>query len=384
MRGALQIGSVRGISLRLHFSFLLVLPLLAFLFARQLTTAARLADVPPEALSGYPFIWGLGLAIALFLGVLIHELAHAFYALRTGGQVRSITLLMIGGVSEVTEPPKRLRDEALMALVGPLVSLALGVGFLLLFRLVRESLPSFNARFALFYLGQINLMLGLFNLLPAFPMDGGRVLRAMLASRLGMARGTQIAATLGKGFAIFFAVTGILTFNFVLLFVAYFVYLGALSESRQVQVRTLLGKVTLRDLVLRSTTTAEGVEPVSQVAERMLAERRTALPVVEGDQVVGMTTLQDVQAVPPEQRPQKRTRDITRTVPLISIEDEVWQAVRKLEQAGLSQLPVVQEGRLIGVLRHEDVMRGLKLQELQDSQRQPPRPPLRSDGEIPV
>ena len=383
MRGAFRIGSVGGIPIRLHFSFLLVLPLLGYLFARQLRAAAEVAGVPAWELGGHPYLWGLGLVVALFGCVLLHELAHAFYALYRGGKVRGITLLMIGGVSEVTEPPSRLKDEAVMALVGPLTSLALGgIGYALF--LLAGDLRSFNVKFALFYLAQINVMLGLFNLLPAFPMDGGRILRAILASRLGLARGTRIAATLGKGFAALFALVGLFTFNFVLLFIAYFIYLGAEGEARQVLVKAMLGHTTIREMMTTGgTASVDADDTVARVAERMLAERRLGLPVVEGGRVVGVALLRDVQAVPPEQRELLPARAIIHPATGLSPDTDVWQALRTLEETGLPQLPVVEDGRLVGVLRRDDVARGLQFQELAQSQRHP-RLPLRGGGEVPA
>ncbi|HZI06784.1 MAG TPA: site-2 protease family protein, partial [Archangium sp.] len=196
MRGAFQIASLRGIPIRVHYSFLLVLPFLAWLFGQAFRAAAVAADVPPAALRGHPVLWGLGLAVALFLAVLVHELAHSLYALRKGGEVSDITLLMIGGVSRITRMPEGPRHEALMALAGPVTSLVLGGLFLGVHGLL-EGARSFNLRFAFFYLGSLNIFLGIFNLLPAFPMDGGRILRALLTGRLGRVRATQTAGLIG-------------------------------------------------------------------------------------------------------------------------------------------------------------------------------------------
>jgi hypothetical protein len=116
--GAIRIGRIRGIDIRVHFTFLLVLPFLAFSFARAFLAAALAAGIPPQLLRGSPWLWGMALAVALFGSVLLHELAHSLYGVRKGGEIRGITLLMIGGVSEVTEMPPRPRDEAIMALLG--------------------------------------------------------------------------------------------------------------------------------------------------------------------------------------------------------------------------------------------------------------------------
>jgi Zn-dependent protease len=228
--GGFKIGTIRGIPIRVHITFLIVLPILAVGFARTFRVAAHLAEVPPEKVTGSPFLWGVGMALALFLSVLLHELGHSLYSIRKGGKVRDITLLMIGGVSQMSEMPREPRHEAMMALVGPLVSLGLGV---LLYGLHALSAgTSFGIQFGLFYLAGLNLFLGLFNLLPAFPMDGGRILRGVLTPRLGALRATRIAATVGKVFAVLFGIWGLLTLNLILVLIGFFVFVGAQSEQR--------------------------------------------------------------------------------------------------------------------------------------------------------
>ncbi|MHB8873327.1 MAG: site-2 protease family protein [Myxococcaceae bacterium] len=362
MRGSIRIGSVRGVQLRIHFSFLLILPVLAFLFGQVFANAARAAQVPPEELVGSPLLWGLGIAVALFLAVLVHELAHTLYGQARGAKVRDITLLMIGGVSTMTEAPKKPGDEAIMAFVGPLASLVIAGIFFGIYQLLGEA--SFNLRFAVFYLAQMNLILGLFNLLPAFPMDGGRVLRALLAGRLGMVRGTQIAATLGKGFAALLGIFGVLSFNIILMFIAYFVYVGAEGEARQVGLRAAIGHLPVRSMMRPLTASVYTSDPVAVAAEKMLSERRLGLPVIDGVGAVGMVTLEQVVRVPPEERFARRVSEIVVPAKSLSPNDEVWDAMQALQASNLPQLPVVEDGRLVGTLRLEDVMRGLRLHQL--------------------
>ena len=374
MNGSFRVGKVRGIQIRIHFSFLLILPFLALVFGRAFVNAARLADVPPGQLAGSPLFWGLGVAVALFLAVLVHELAHALYGQAKGAQVRDITLLMIGGVSSMTEMPKKLKDEAVMAAVGPLTSLLLGALFYGLYKVTGTA--SFNLRFALFYVAQLNLALGVFNLIPAFPMDGGRVLRALLAGRFGLVQGTRVAATLGKAIAGLLAVLGILGFNLVLLFIAYFVYIGADGEARQVVLRAALGHVPVRDMMLASTTSVDVADSVAAAAEKMVQERQLAFPVTDGERVVGVLSLQQVARVPQAERAVVRVRAVVTEVAPLSPGDEVWDGVRALEKANVPQLPVVDAGKLVGALRLDDVLRGLQLHQLL----QPRRPEWRWPG----
>jgi Zn-dependent protease len=297
-----KIGSIRGIPIRIHFTFLLILPLLAFAFSRAFREAARVAEVPANEL-GSPLLWGLGLALALFLSVLLHELAHSLYALRKGGQVRDITLMMVGGVSQISEMPREPRHEAIMAFAGPLTSIVLGVVLFGVHALIADT-PSFQLRFATFYLGGLNLFLGFFNLLPAFPMDGGRILRALLSGRLGIVKATRISAGLGKVFAVLFGIWGLATMNVLLMLIGVFVYMGAEGEKRAVMVKSLIGRMRVRDLM----------------ASRELAD-----------------------------------------APAISPDDDAATALRIMNETDASHLAVIDaDGTRLGSLDREDIIRGLK------------------------
>src|SRR5512138_3799845 len=370
MSGSIRIGTIRGIPIRIHVTFLVVLPLLAWGFGRVFSEAARLAGIPPSELRGAPVLWGLVVALALFLSVLVHELAHSLYALRKGGRVRDITLLMIGGVSQISEPPRTGRQEAIMALVGPLTSLALGVVFAAAARAVRGS-PFFDLRF----------VLGAFNLLPAFPMDGGRVLRGFLADRMGLPRATRIAAGLGKAFAIAFAVLAFFSANLLLMVVAFFVYVGAESESRGVLVKAFLGEIRVKDLVRSRPEPVDAFTSLYDLGERMLRERRLAYPVAEGGRVVGVATLEDVRKVPLEERGRMTVGEVARRVQPLQARDHATEAMRALAEAGLPVLPVVDGAAPAGVLGRQDLARGLQLVELEATQH-PPGPPAQARGPL--
>lgn len=184
-----------------------------------------------------------------------------------------------------------------MAFVGPLTSLVLGGVFYALYRVADTTL--FNLRFAVFHLAYLNVVLGLFNLLPAFPMDGGRILRGVLAERWGLLRATRVAARAGKAFAVLFAIAGFVSVNLLLMAIAFFVYVGAEAESRNVLVKAVLGHIRVRDLMGSQPRPVEPSLSVFEVGERMLRERRVAFPVVEGGNVLGVVGLEDVQRVPP-------------------------------------------------------------------------------------
>jgi len=379
--GGFRIGTIKGIPIRVHYSFLLILPFLAYQFGLLFRSAASHAGVPQEMIQGNPFIWGLGLALALFASVLIHELAHSLYALKKGGRVRDITLLMIGGVSNLTTPPKTTRQEAVMALIGPLTSLFLAAVFYAANRVV-AGLGSFGLQFALFYLAEMNLFLGLFNLLPAFPMDGGRVARALLAERYGVVRATQIAAGLGKSFAVLFGIIGLFSFNLVLIIIAFFIFLGAEGESRSVLIKAMMGHVRVRDLMSPSYGFVSPEQSVYDAAEQMLRDRRLAFPVGENGRVAGLLTESAVEKVPPNERRLTPVGKVMQSVQTVGSDDDLGRALQLMGAGDVALLPVVQDGEMIGILQRSDVMRGLKLQELEASQRQTPT--YRSDRHLHV
>ncbi len=361
---AFKIGSVRGIPVRIHITFLFILPFLAWAFSNVLGMAAKAADVPPEAL-GQPLLWGLGLALALFASVLLHELAHALYAVKKGGEVKDIILMMIGGVSRLEKAPSTPKHEAIMAAAGPAVSLGIGAACLGLWALL-AGLESFSLRFAVFYLGQLNIFLGIFNLLPAFPMDGGRITRSLLTGRLGRVRATHVAGTLGKGFAILFGLLGVFSGNFFLLIIALFVFMGAEGERRQVVVEDALKGLTVRDLMSGSLTPLSPHANAEEIGRRMKFERRTTLPVGDGmGGVEGVVTLAQLRGVHPSQRLEKTARDLAVKVEPVTVDEDAWAALRKLYAKRLSELPVVENGLVVGMLRQADVAKVMELRALE-------------------
>lgn len=369
-RHGFQIGTVRGIPIRIHYTFLIILPFLAYVFGQNFVGAARLAGLPADRLSGSPWLWGLLVAGALFASVLVHEVAHSLYGLSHGAKVRSITLLMIGGVSEMTEPPKRPSEEAWMALAGPAASLAIGVVFLAL-SWASKGLASFNVRFALFYLAELNLFVGFFNLLPAFPMDGGRILRGVLVRSQGPVRATQLAATAGKGFAILFAIWGFFTANFILLLIAFFVFVGAEGEQQAVMTRALLGELRVSELMKPPPTSVQPDVTLFEVGERMLREKRLSFPVADAGRVLGTVTYDAVERVPLDQRRQTRARDGMVQAATVAPSESVSDVLRLFSKRRTNSLWVMDEDRLVGMLTRLDVARGLQLRELATSQHPP-------------
>jgi Zn-dependent protease/CBS domain-containing protein len=359
-RGSFRIASFRGIPIRIHISLLLALPLLSLLFGGVFQQAGLAAGIPQEQLGGERFVWGLLVAVGLFASVLVHELAHVFYALRTGGEVRSITLMIVGGVSEVTELPRRHRDEVLMALVGPLASVGLaGLFFGALFLL--PPMRSFALPFSLFYLASLNLILGLFNLVPAFPMDGGRILRGLLAGRFGLVRATQVSAWVGMGFAVLFVLVGLFTLNIMLAIIGVFVFSGAGNEFRQVMTRSALEKLRVEQMMTPRFHGLDVDTSLDEALAELRHERRVALPLTELERPVGWVVLGDLLQVPEAERASRTVRELLKPAAVVAPGDDGWTALRRMVEAQPPLLLVLEQGRLVGTLDGNDIHAALAL-----------------------
>lgn len=353
-RGSFQVASFRGIPIRIHFSLILILPLLALGYGGVVRQAGRMAGTPMSLGLGTSIFWGLCVAVCLFVSVLIHELAHVLYALRTGGKVRSITLMIVGGVSEVTELPRRSRDEALMALVGPLTSIGLGVLLFVALWLL-PGLHAFTLRFAISYLAGLNLFLGAFNLVPAFPLDGGRILRGLLAGRMGVVRATRVASVVGKVFAGLFFLVSLFTFNPFLAFISLLVYTGAESEARQVLVRAVLEKLQVEQVMSPRFHGVELDTPLHEALGELRRAKQLALPATDAEHSVGWVVLADLMRVPESERPLHTVREHVRPAVVVAPSDDAWSAMRKMVETQPPLLLVLEQGRLVGTVDGNDL-----------------------------
>ena len=234
---------------------------------------------------------GVGFMLALFTCVVLHELGHALTARRYGIRTRDIVLLPIGGVARLERIPEEPIKELLVAIAGPAVNVVIAAGLFVVLTST-GSPPSLDAVGFVRapFLERVmwtNVLLVLFNLLPAFPMDGGRMLRAVLAMRLEYVRATQIAATVGQGMAFLFGLVGLVTGQPMLVFVALFVWIGAAQESSFAQMKAALGGIPVRRLMITDFRALHPADTLQRAIELTLATTQRDFPVVEGDRVVG-------------------------------------------------------------------------------------------------
>ncbi|MEF8886967.1 MAG: M50 family metallopeptidase [Haloarculaceae archaeon] len=368
MRG-FRIGSAFGIPVRLNWSFLVVLPFFAAFIAWDITALtevinqvfATTIDSAQLNRGALPLALGLASALGLFAGVLLHEFGHSLVALRYGYEIESITLWLLGGVASFEEFPEDWRHELVIAVAGPVVSVLVGVGSYAVFLGLPAGLDP--ARFVLGYLALLNVVLAVFNLLPAFPMDGGRILRALLARNQPRAQATQQAASVGKVFAFGLALLGLFA-NFFLILLAFFIYIAASSEAQQTSLRAAFEGVTVRDVMTpadRLMTVDRGAS-VADLLNRMFEERHTGYPVVQNGALVGMVTLDDASGVNEVERDAYRVEDVMTTeVPTIGPGADAMEAFERMQEHGVGRLPVVDDGDIVGIISRTDLMRAFDI-----------------------
>ena len=365
MRG-IKIGSGFGIPIRLNWTFLLVLPLFAYLIGGQVGTIAEVMnetaglgiDAGAVAAGNTPWILGLTAAVGLFVGVLLHEFGHSLVAMRYGYEIDSITLWLLGGLASFAEFPEDWRHEFWIAIAGPLVSVAVGVAC---YGVVLVAAGGSNAVLFVFgYLALLNVVLAVFNMLPAFPMDGGRVLRALLARNQPHAQATQRAAAVGKVFAFLMGIVGLFTFQLLLIVLAFFVYIAASGEAQQTTLKAAFEDVTVADVMTPRDDlhTVPEDASVADLMSRMFEERHTGYPVLDGDELVGMVTLEDARSVREVERDAYRVDDVMATdVVGVDPDADALSALQAMQQNGVGRLPVIDaDGKLVGLISRSDLM----------------------------
>lgn len=361
-----RIGSAFGIPIKLDITFLLVLPLFAWLIGSQIGQWSGILndlwglglDAGALTTGSLPWIIGSIAAIGLFVGVILHELGHSVVAIHFGYPIDSITLWILGGIAQLSEQPEDWKHEFLIAIAGPVVSVLLGIISFVAVFIVPPSLDVL--RFIFGYLALVNVTLAVFNLLPGFPMDGGRVLRALLARTRPFARATQIAAEVGKAVAILLGLLGLFGGNLILIAIAFFIFIGASGESQRTVMNAAFQDVTVEDVMTPSTDldTVRVDQTVAELVDAMFRKRHTGFPVEQDDQIVGMVTLDDARTVEPVERDAFLVEDVMSTelytVPRYS---NAMDALETMQGNKVGRLLVVDEnGAVVGLISRTDVM----------------------------
>ena len=364
MRG-IRIGSAFGIPIKLDLTFLIVLPLFAWLIGNDVGQLVGVLndlfgsaiDVGPLTAGSMQWVLGAAAAIGLFFCVLLHEFGHSLVAMRYGYEIDSITLWLFGGVASFAEMPEDWKQELLIAVAGPIVSVALGVLSYAAFAVLPSALDP--VKFVVGYLALTNIVLAVFNMLPGFPMDGGRVLRALLARTRPHARATQIAAEVGKVFAFLLGLFGLFA-NLFLVALAFFIYIGASSEAQQTVMKAAFQDVTVRDVMTprQDLDVVSEHTSVAELLERMFTERHTGYPVMDGDRLVGMVTLSDARSIKEVERDAYRVGDVmANDLATISPDADAMTAIEQMQKNDVGRLPVVDdEGEVVGLISRSDLV----------------------------
>jgi Zn-dependent protease/predicted transcriptional regulator len=353
MKWSTKIGTFAGIDVYVHTTFLILIAWVALAHWRIGHSAAA-------ALEGVAFV------LALFTCVVLHEFGHALTARRFGIKTRDITLLPIGGLARLERMPDDPRQELWVALAGPAVNVVIAVALFTVLQVTGTSTPlstldvasgSFLERLMI-----VNVFLVAFNMLPAFPMDGGRVLRAMLAIRMDYIRATQIAANIGQSMALVFGVLG-LFFNPFLVFIALFVWMGAGQEAAMTQMKAALGGIPLERVMITDFRTLSPHDSLARAVDLLLSGAQQDFPVVEDGAVVGILTRADLFAALARQEQQSPVGGVMRRNFLTADPaDMIDVAFQRLQGHECHTIPVVRRGALIGLLTMDNVGEFLRVQ----------------------
>ena len=366
MRSSLQLGQVASIKIGIHYTWLFAFALIAWSLA-----IGYFPSLVPGA--GELTYWTLGViaSLLLFASVLVHELSHSLVARTRGLKVDSITLFIFGGVSNLTSEPMTPGDEFFVAVVGPISSIVLAGVFWLL----GQALPSASPVGAVVgYLAFINLLLGGFNLLPGFPLDGGRVLRSLVWGATGnLRRATAVASYAGQAVGWLLIVWGfarLLSGDFLggvwTAFIGWFLNTAAESTRHDEAQRETLRGVPVSSLVDEAPALATaGLSVQDFVFEHVLQGGHRALPIVDDGQLIGIVTLGDAKKLPQDAWATTPVARIMTSMPLKTVtpETELSVAIGLMAESGLHQLPVLQDGRVVGMLSRADIMRFLQLRQ---------------------
>ena len=363
MKWSLKLARVAGVDIFVHVTFAILIFWIAIGAWRQEGSIEAVAR-------------GLAFMLGLFTCVVLHELGHALAARRYGIRTRDITLLPIGGMARLERMPEQPSQEFVVALAGPAVNLVIATLLGILLNLTGswnpEAEPNLLRGPLLQGLLVVNVVLFVFNLLPAFPMDGGRALRALLASRMDYVRATNIAAHLGQAMALLFGMLGLFG-NPLLVFIALFVWIGAAAEASLVQARAALAGVPVAAAMVADFASVSSSDSLEYVADLTLAGSQKDFPVVDHGELRGLLTQEDLLTALARGDHQTRVASAMRTgVPTVDSHEMLESAFTRFAEAPAGTLPVMHAGRFVGLLTMDNVGEFLRIKSAREGHRTGP------------
>lgn len=363
MPSSIRLFNLFGIPLKMHITFPLILLWGVFVFGFSAT-----------GFSATGALFGLIVTLLLFVIVVLHELGHSLAALYYDIPVQEIVMLPIGGVARISEIPEESSKELAIAAAGPAVNFAIA-GLLYLLNAVGlvpldlanpaemlTNVENITVGNVLGYLWYTNLFLAAFNLIPAFPLDGGRILRAGLGTIMSFPRATQIAAFIGQGFAFLLGFLGFISGNLFLIIIAFFVYIGANQENSQAQRRNLLGDLEVAGAYSREVQTLDPQTPLRTAIEKTLTSFQQDFPVLEDGRLVGLLPYKGILQAASNQQPDVPVRQVMETdFQTASPYDELFDIQNRMMESQIEALPIVDGERLVGLLTLRDVREAMQL-----------------------
>jgi Zn-dependent protease len=360
----IQLFRLGGIQIIIDYSWFVIFILVVSTMAESYFPA-----VQQQFSTAQYWIMGLCAAILFFASVLLHELAHSFVAIKCGVQVMAIRLFIFGGLAQVASEPESGRHEFLIALAGPAVSMLLGFGFGSLYGMMLLAGSLGPAAAVAWYLAAANFLLGVFNMIPGFPLDGGRILRAILWDRwANLTRATRVVSQIGNAFALFLIFLGILLFLLEQSLVSglWFVLIGlfmkqsAAGSFQAVVIRESLAGFQIRQVMKENVISVDWLNSLEElVSDYIYKHQFTNFPVFNRGELVGMVSLGQVKAVPKELWMFKQVRDIMtpiEQVPYLRPSDDATEAFKRMVTEDLDRMPVLEGGKLVGIVSRRDLM----------------------------
>jgi Zn-dependent protease len=362
MNNAIKLFKIKGIDIKMHFTFPLILVWAALSFGYFRGAGLEGA------------VYGVVVTSLVFLIVVLHELGHSLAALNYDIPVKQIVLLPIGGVAQLEEIPEDPKKELVIAAAGPLVNGLLAILLVILAPLFGQNLAwggllelptslgvlSFNSIFS--YIFTTNLFIGIFNLIPAYPMDGGRILRALLATRLSYLSATRVAVVIGQLLSWGFGLVGFLTGNFFLIILAIFIYTGAGQEGRMIQVKDVLGDLRVEQAYSRKVQSINLNEPLETALKATLNSFQSSFPICDQGELTGMLPYSVLVKSLEKKDLQTPIRVVMQKgIRPVKPQDKLIEVQKRMTLEKLDSIPVVDESGFLGMITSQDLNEAYRL-----------------------
>jgi len=364
MKRSFRLGKILGIPVEINYTWFIIFGLITWTLAR-----GYFPYVLPQYSALTHLIMAVIAAILLFLSLLLHELSHSIVAIKSALPIKGITLFIFGGVAHMTKEPPDPKTEFKMAIAGPLCSFALSFFFWIITNILYNLKIAPPVVAITNYLFILNGLVAIFNLIPGFPLDGGRIFRAGLWSYLkDLKKATRIASNFGKGFAYFLMFVGLFEIfkfgalipGFWLIFIGFFLLEAAEMSYQQVVMKTTLTGMQVRDIMTKDVVTVGADITLHDLVEQYFFKFRFhSFPVISDDTLLGLVTLHNVKEIPREEWGAKKAKEAMTPIDenlVISGDAEVTDALSKMAKNGVGRLLVIEDSKLIGILSQRDIM----------------------------